>query len=115
PRERSLPVDGGRMETEPLPALPAEPVIEGPDDTLRRFVEETLRPATGARVSASELFAAYERWGEPDGLEPLHATAFGRRMGEILAKARKGGRCCYLGVAVVPTLQLATDKSPRRV
>jgi hypothetical protein len=102
------------LAVEPLAALASEPVVEGPDDILRRFAEETLRPAPGSRVSASELFAAYERWCEREGIEPLNATLFGRRMGAILGKERKGGRQWYSDVAFAPKLEVAVDNTQRR-
>ncbi len=98
-------VDGDRVEAASALTLPAEPVIEAPAELLVRFCQQALRPMKGARVAASELLAQYEQWCEREGVDPLTPTIFGRRMGELLAKGRKGGRIWYLEVALTPRLQ----------
>jgi hypothetical protein len=94
--------DGRRDEAISLASLPSEPLIESPGDLLRRFADEALHPAKGIRVSASELFALYERWCEREGTEPVSQAAFGTRMGTMLTKQRKGGRFWYLDVGLGP-------------
>jgi hypothetical protein len=92
-----------------------EPLIESPDDLLRRFAGETWRPKSDDRISASKLFAVYERWCERQGLQPISQTAFGIRMQKLFGnKESKGGLNWYVGVALAPKIE-ADHASPRRV
>jgi hypothetical protein len=89
-------------------------VIEGPTDAIGRFVLESVRPTLGARVSGSEMFAAYEGWCERQGLEPVSPTMFGRLV--PWRKERIGGRIWYLDAmlasrALVPALRVAVDNT----
>ena len=80
------------------PAMAGSVMIEGPSDAICRFMLERVRPSVGGRVAGSDLFAAYERWCERDGLSPVSTTAFGRFV--PWRKGRVGGRIWYLNAAL---------------
>jgi hypothetical protein len=116
PREDGL-VPAAPLQSTPV-ARPASiieaVVIEGPTDAIGRFVLESVRPTLGARVSGSEMFAAYEGWCERQGLEPVSPTMFGRLV--PWRKERIGGRIWYLDAmlasrALVPALRVAVDNT----
>jgi hypothetical protein len=95
--------DGGRPAPTPAQStkndVPATPVvIEDCLGAIKRFVAEQLRPVDGGRVSGSELFAAYERWCERQGIAPVSGAAFGRQV--PWTKGRVGGRVWYFDAAL---------------
>lgn len=95
-------------------ALAPTVTVEGPADAIERFVLERLRPVHGARVAASDLFAAYEQWCDDQGLEPVSATVFGRVV--PWRKSRNGGRVWYVDCALpgsaLRALRVAVDNGP---
>jgi hypothetical protein len=76
--------------------------IEGPSDAIGRFMLEKVRPVEGARVAASDLFAAYDSWSVEQGLSPVSVALFGRHAN--WRKDRVGGRVWYLDASLVASV-----------
>lgn len=77
-------------------------------DPVTQFLSEMSVDRPGATVKANELYIAYKAWAETQGMttkEILTSTAFGRRMGDKYAKAKKGGGVYYYGVGLAGQFQ----------
>ena len=99
-----------------LPALEARPngavTIETPSDVVARFFAECVVPAAGQRVSATQMYAAYERWC---GAQNHTAVSYDRfRKLATWRTARIGGRSWYLDAALSAPggIRLASRQRP---
>ncbi len=117
-REDEAMQDGAPPASSGLPALEAQPngavTIEAPSDIVARFFAECVAPAAGQRVSATQVYAAFERWC---GARNDAAVSYDRF--RKLAKwrtARIGGRSWYLEAALrsASGVRLAIDNAPAR-
>jgi putative DNA primase/helicase len=53
---------------------------KGDSDTVATFIAECCKIASYAKAASSTLYAAYRSWAGRQGLEPLSANQFGRRL-----------------------------------
>jgi hypothetical protein len=84
----------------PLPREPGAAAVQDVSD-VARFVREAVRAEAGARVQASDLYAAYCAWCAGQDETPATQAGFGRALGELgVGKVKAGGRMVYEGVAV---------------
>jgi hypothetical protein len=65
---------------------------------IKRFFLQAVRTASGERVAASTVVAAYQSWCADQGLKPQSATMFGRLA--PWPKQRIGGRIWYLDATI---------------
>jgi putative DNA primase/helicase len=71
------------------------------DDQLKRFIEDCCVVGEHFRVPAASIYAAYRKWSEENGDQPMTNTMFGRKV------ARRGYRkehdrrgWAYLGIGL---------------
>lgn len=75
-------------------------------DPVGIFVESCLIPKVGFEVNASDMYVAYSKWCEANGLKPYQQTAFGLRLNALGIKKKKGRTYSYLDVKLgdVPSI-----------
>jgi putative DNA primase/helicase len=65
------------------------------NDAVRRFVAEECTTTPGSAALTSELHAAWQRWAQADGAEPLSDKAFGKeldRLGFCSTRTKRGAQ-----------------------
>ncbi len=67
-------------------------------DPVGIFVESCLVSKPGYEVNASDMYVAYTKWCEANGLKPYQQTAFGLRLNALGIKKKKGRTYSYLDV-----------------
>ena len=100
-----------------LPALEAGPngavTIETPSDVVAKFFAECVLRAAGQRVSATQMYAAYEPWCGTRSHTPVSYDRFLKLT--KWRRERTGGRSWYLDAALCsPGIRLAIDNAPPR-
>lgn len=69
-------------------------------DSVAQFASRCCQIVDGKATSASELYAAYERWCEFSGYSPLSLTKFGRKMKDKFVCIRFSQGNFYKGVVL---------------
>ena len=107
--------DDEEPATADVTALEANPngavTIETPSDAVAKFFAECVLRAAGQRVSATQMYAAYERWCGTRSHTPVSYDRF--RKLATWRTARIGGRSWYLDAAL-GGIRLAVDNVPAR-
>lgn len=83
-----------------LPLPQPDDADAGEGDSVSGFLASVVRRASGARVGAAAIYAAYCRWCAAQGERPVTQTAFGLRLSERFRKRRGGGRVMYEDVTL---------------
>lgn len=72
-------LDGGLAE--PAAVIKATATYKTDSDSIGRFIAEKCYPA--GKVTAGELFDAWERWRKLEGTDEISKTAFGKALGRL--------------------------------
>jgi len=89
-----------KAEAPQFAATPA-PEPEPETCTVKKWAAETVIRRKDSYILASELRDSFESWCHANGLTPVNATTFGRRMTVLNFKRKKvGGSMRYEGIAV---------------
>lgn len=85
----------------PATVLDASSEYQRENDTLQQFIDECCDTKPTAKVQASKLYAAYQKWCEQSGIKhPWSSTRFGREIEEIYPKHKSDGKLWRKGIEV---------------
>lgn len=78
---------------------------EGPEASIRAFVEDRLLESPGAQTRVEHVYEAYTIWCVEQGLSPVTKTKFvmtTNSFSNLLRRKNRERQSCYLDVAMVP-------------
>jgi putative DNA primase/helicase len=86
----------------PPEVLLATEAYKQEQDVFEAFLATECFRTPTARVSAADLYAAYETWCKENDIEPIKKIPFGRRLGESGCSSAHGtgGRREWVGVGL---------------
>ena len=89
----------------PQEVLLATEAYKQEQDVFEAFLATECCRTPTARVSAADLYAAYERWCKENDIEPVKKRAFGIRLGDSGCHPDKGsgGRRDWVGIGLPTT------------
>jgi putative DNA primase/helicase len=84
----------------PKCVLDATGEYRGEQDVIGSFIAERVIMAEGTRCKASDLYAAYVKWGEVNHEKIVSQTEFGREMTSRGFEKQRTGGIWYLGIGL---------------
>lgn len=82
---------------------------EGPPPAgcpVKAFARAAVAHKDGKEVAAADLYAAFARWAEIEGREPLSPAALGRKLSAMqFQRVKRGGKLYYQGIEVRPGMR----------
>lgn len=94
-------------------SLPAQRMVQPPDNDVERYRKDCIEQADGSSLTATELYESYCTWCEKHEKEPLALPTFSKEFGELgVPKARLAGRVRYVGVSFKKDAMAGEDRSP---
>jgi putative DNA primase/helicase len=71
-------------------------------DILANFIEDSCVLGEDKKAAAKDLYAAYRKWCQENGEDPIGKVAFGTKLGERgLGPSRTGGERRWRGIGLV--------------
>lgn len=113
-------LDGFRMWREdglkePDSVLAATAEYRDENDTIGRFINETLEVCVGSTVTAKDIMTAFKRWCMDAGIKPISQRRLGDRMAQLKMKKDMGGEnktVRYLDLAIASPDPLSGGSGP---
>jgi putative DNA primase/helicase len=85
---------------EPDSVVKATATYKTNSDSVARFVKEECHPA--AKISAGELFDAWDRWRKIDGSDEISKKAFGQALGRLgYTSSDSNGKRWWQGICIL--------------
>lgn len=85
---------------EPDSVIKATATYKTNSDSIARFITEECHPA--AKISAGDLFDAWDRWRKIDGADEISKTAFGKALGRLgYTSSDSNGKRWWHGICIL--------------
>ncbi len=89
---------------EPDNVIQATATYKTNSDAVARFIDEECHQAAAVKISAGELFDAWERWRKVDGADEINKKALGQALSRHgFASGDSNGRRWWHGICVLKT------------